>query len=226
VIVVLILATHLAHALYIQSRLVLEGGALTSHVKIKILYFFKIISISIWRVFIPNFSPNHSFLVTVAPLIACGFFIAIAYKKIVDIGIKELIFLSLMGMFFSSILLTMTRFNQPEVHYYYSALHFPYLFMLLSILVHYYVSFKKIAFKLIAVVMIGLLIVADFKGKRAFSYRNKLNAERMQVALKSNQYKPYDDPCFSIPHYFQLEGHSEQESAVILYRSLKKGKEQ
>ena len=226
VLVVLILATHLAHALYIQSRLVLEGGALTSHVKIKILYFFKIISISIWRVFIPNFSPNHSFLVTVAPLIACGFFIAIAYKKIVDIGIKELIFLSLMGMFFSSILLTMTRFNQPEVHYYYSALHFPYLFMLLSILVHYYVSFKKIAFKLIAVVMIGLLIVADFKGKRAFSYRNKLNAERMQVALKSNQYKPYDDPCFSIPHYFQLEGHSEQESAVILYRSLKKGKEQ
>jgi hypothetical protein len=203
VLVVLILATHLAHALYIQSRLVLEGGGLSSHVKIKILYFFKIISISIWRVFIPNFSPNHSFLVTVAPLIACGFFIAIAYKMIVD-----------------------KSFNQPEVHYYYSALHFPYLFMLISLLFHYYVSFEKIAFKLIAVVLIGLLIVADYKGKRAFSYRNKLNAKRMEIALKSNQYKPYDDPCFSIPHYFQLEGHSEQESAVILYRSLKKDKEQ
>lgn len=225
VMVVLILASHVAHALYIQSKLVLEGG-LASNVKIKILYFFKIISISIWRMFIPNFSPNHSLLVIVAPLIACGFFIAIAYKKVVDRSIRELLFLSIAGIFFSSLILATTRFRQPEVHYYYSAWHFPYLFILISILVHYNVSFKKTAFKLITVILIVLFIVADYRGKRAFSYRNKLNAERMEIGLISNQYKPYDDPCFSIPHYFQFEGHSQSESAVILYRSLKKGKGQ
>lgn len=210
---------HVWHALYINANVPSQGSML-SDILPKSIYFIKLISTSLYRIVIPNFKPQSQLLVNLIAVLALSISIWITIKSISDKSKRNLIVLSLMGLIVSSVVLTLTRYNQTEIHYYYSTLQLPFILLILAVyLDHYFI--KKIKYiQWVLPLIVTIFLFLDFKGKSIFVKRNKLNKQQMESGLSVNQYKPFDDPCFEMDDYFNVGQHTESESAIILYKWL------
>ncbi len=218
-VVILIFGLHISHALYVQTKMVIGEGVM-SNVFDKLDYFLKLLATSLYRIAIPNFSPRSSIVLNFLPLVAMITGMVMAFKAIGDKQKRSAILLGALGLIFSSIVLVITRYTQPEIHYYYSALHFPFYFLIIAVLIDHYVVFKKIYLMIGSVIILSGFEFLDFRGKNIFAFRNNSNRQLMELGLTSSQYVPFDDPCFLIDGYFGIDNYPESESAVILYRSL------
>ncbi|MEO7989458.1 MAG: hypothetical protein ABI663_07955 [Chryseolinea sp.] len=221
-VVILIFALHLSHALYVQTKMV-SGEGILLNIFDKLNYFVKLLATSLYRIAIPNFSPRASIVFNFLPLVALIILMIVTFKGIDDGPKRNAILLGALGLIFSSIVLVLTRYNQSEIHYYYSTLHFPFYFLIIAVLIDHYVVFKKSYLMIGAVLILMGFLLLDFRGKNIFAFRNESNKQQMELGLPYNQYVPFDDPCFLIDGYFGVNDYSESESAIILYRSLLPG---
>jgi hypothetical protein len=219
VMVVVVFSINIAHALYIQTKLV-DGEGLIQNILPKVIYFAKLLSTSLYRLIIPNFNPRSEIILNLIPLVAFAAFISLTIKKIDADEKRNAILISLLGIFFSSVVLTLTRFKQVEIHYYYSALHFPFLFIIIAVYVDHYRLHEIRFFVWASTLVLAGFLILDFRGKNIFSVRNTLNRQRMEIGLLTNRYVPFDDPCFQIERYIDVGPYSDAEAAVVLYRVL------
>jgi hypothetical protein len=222
---IVIFALQLTSVLYIQRELMDAHGnpsSVFNDLDKKAVYFFEFISIAVWRMAIPNFQPTASHMINLAGLVMLMGTLLAGYKISLYRTAKKGMLLALLGLIFSSVVLAMTRYQQVQIHYYYTCLLLFYLCMLLALFLDY---FSK-SLKFMMLPGIGILtfvfIFFDFRGREIFASRNILNRQKIEVAIKSHAaYFPSDDPNIGMKGYLLLENHPAPETAVILYRYLK-----
>lgn len=215
----IVFSINMVHAFYIQTKMT-GGEGMLQNILPKLVYFTKLLATSIYRLGIPNFSPRPEVTLNLIPLFALVTFIFLTIRKIATTEKRNAIVVGLLGLLFSSVILILTRFNQVEIHYYYTALHFPYLFVILAVYIdHYGLHKRKFLLGMSALVLVAFLSL-DFRGKNIFATRNALNKKQMEIGLSTNQYKPFDDPCFQLEGYIHVSPYTDAEGAVVLYKTL------
>lgn len=219
--IALVFTIHLTHALYISIHYPLQNG-LFSKLDKKALYAAELIANSIVRIIVPNASPFGSVAINLSIIGGFGFLSYFGYRKVAS-NAQKCLLLTLAGILFAAVTLVLTRFESPEILYYYTSLQLPFFVLSLAIIGNYlWTTVNKLITVALVVVLMGFSF-ADYKGKQIFASRNRANEAQMKEALIHRSYKPFDDPYF-LPHDYNglYQSVEDPEAAVLLYESLSK----
>lgn len=215
-----VFSVHALHAFYLQSKMNTVEGLFSNFFE-KLLYFLKLSTNSVLRIVIPNFQPISSPLFNALIIASISAFLFWNHKKLSSQS-QKLVLLAVLGILFASITLVLTRFKQPEIHYYYTSLFIPFYLLIFAVYANHFFRFNRFT-KIFAFFMIITSLILDSKAKMIFSTRNHANYLQMEKAIKTKRYEPFDDPFF-LPNnsqkYISIGEYHESEAAVVLYNWL------
>lgn len=204
----------IAHAAFLQGKM--QGTSLLHNdITLKLAYLARLITTSFIRLGFFNFSSSSNNLFNISFLIAVAALLVTTFKKLPTAS-RALTLFAVAGLLLSSLTLAMTRYQQPEIHYYYTTLHLPFLVMMLgaysTILKFNFLRWQTVA----GTITIIALLTVDFAARKIFSSRNKANQQQMELAKKTGQYAPADDPFFLPNNYDFFNAGNEEEATLAV----------
>ena len=141
-----------------------------------------------------------------------------AYKTSPEHFLFAFLFLLVSSISIPIARVSIAQFQFHEIHYYYSTLLFPPLFLLFFIALSEY-NFKYSGiFQFSVFLCFAALFIINLQSKRIYSYRNFKNKEFLMTAINygKKNYYPYDDAIFSSQKNIYLDhiGHAEIQKSI------------
>lgn len=196
--------------------------------------FFNLIKVSLVRFFF--IKQLYGNIMVIPGIVLFGCISYLAFKN--D---KNIFFFSLLYLIISTIAISIARFqisaSEPkEIHYYYSVLLFPSVFLLLFTAISN-LTLKPL--KATATVMVAYLTIYFFvniEAKKIYSYKNLKNKEALNNAIRyeKKNYYPFEDAIYSggmniyqdnilnkgVQNSLQKSNYFEADSSIIKYLGL------